>query len=451
MITGTATDTHLASYRLEITSTTASTQWSSIGSGVSAVQNGLLLQWSSLPPDGAYLLRLTAVDKAGNSAETVRRIIMDTAPPGAPAGLRASIVNRQVQLAWQASPATDLAGYTVSRDGQRLTMALLTASEYRDTTVSEGRYVYTVAASDQAGLTSAPSTAVTVAVDFTPPQVKIFGPVPGARVSGVVDIRGTAYSRDDFKVYRVSVGAGVSPTVWQLLRQSSAPAQADILMQWHTLGLSEGAPYSLKLEAEDINGNVSAEQISVTIDNQAPTPPTGLTARVTNTNVALIWNANHEPDLLGYLVYRNGRLVQVNASGSDLRPFAVRTPAYTDQAVVDGSHTYTVAAIDQAGNVSAPSALVTATVNGRTPQAVIVQPRDGTVFDGSLYVLAAVQDHDVAQVQWQYKAATASSWLTLGSADTTAPYEVTFNPAALGLAFGTYMLRAVASRYHQSE
>ena len=128
MITGTATDTHLASYRLEITSTTASTQWSPIGSGVSTVQNGLLLQWPSLPPDGAYLLRLTAVDRAGNSAETVRRITVDTTPPGAPAGLRASIVNRQVQLAWQASPATDLAGYTVSRDGQRLTTALLTVT-----------------------------------------------------------------------------------------------------------------------------------------------------------------------------------------------------------------------------------------------------------------------------------------------------------------------------------
>jgi fibronectin type 3 domain-containing protein/flagellar hook assembly protein FlgD len=444
-ITGTATDTHLGSYRLEVTSTTTSTQWSPIGSGAASVQNGLLLQWHSLPPDGAYLLRLTAVDRAGNSAETVHRISVDTASPGVPAGLRASIVNRQVHLAWQASPATDLAGYTVWRDGQRLIQALLTAPEYIDTTVSEGRYVYTVTASDRAGLTSAPSAAVTVQVDFTPPQVRIFGPVSGATVSGVVEIRGTAYSRDDFKVYRVSAGAGVSPTVWQLLRQSSTPALADVLTQWNTLGLSEGAPYGLKLEAEDINGNVSAEQISVTVDNQAPAPPTGLTARVTTTNVALTWNANHEPDLLGYLVYRNGRMVQVNASGNDLRPFAVRTPAYTDQSVADGAHTYTVAAIDQAGNVSAPSSLVTATVNGRTPRAIIVQPRDGTVFDGSLYVLAAVQDNDVAQVQWQYKAATASSWLTLGSADTTAPYEVTFNPTALGLSFGPYTLRAVAT------
>ena len=40
------------------------------------------------------------------------------------------------------------------------------------------------------------------------------------------------------------------------------------------------------------------------------------------------------------------------------------------------------------------------------------------------------------RVQWQYKAATASSWLTLGSADTTAPYETALSPAALGLAFG---------------
>ena len=175
-ITGTATDAHLTAYRLEIAPASASMQWSSIGAGAATVQNGTLLQWQGVPLDGAYRLRVTAVDRAGNTSESVRHITVDTTPPEQLTGLRATIVNRQVHLTWPASAAPDLAGYAVSRDGQRLTSTLLTVPEYVDTTVTEGRYVYTVTAIDRAGLASPASTAVTVTVDFAPPQATLACP-----------------------------------------------------------------------------------------------------------------------------------------------------------------------------------------------------------------------------------------------------------------------------------
>jgi hypothetical protein len=99
-ITGTATDAHLTAYRLEVAPAAASAQWSSIGAGAATVHNGVLLQWQGLPLDGAYRLRLTAVDRAGNSAESVQPITVDTTPPEQLTGLRAAIANRQVHLTW---------------------------------------------------------------------------------------------------------------------------------------------------------------------------------------------------------------------------------------------------------------------------------------------------------------------------------------------------------------
>jgi hypothetical protein len=113
MITGTATDDRLTSYHLELAPETAPQQGSSIGSGTQSVSNGVLFQWQALPPDGVYVLRLTAIDKAGHQVETEQRITVDTTPPDAPLGLDAVVTDQTVQLTWQASTASDVAGYAV--------------------------------------------------------------------------------------------------------------------------------------------------------------------------------------------------------------------------------------------------------------------------------------------------------------------------------------------------
>ncbi|MGE3540694.1 MAG: CARDB domain-containing protein [Candidatus Tectimicrobiota bacterium] len=443
-ITGTVLEAHLASYRLELAPESTPTHWSLLGTGTTAGEHQLLLQWRALPPDGVYILRLTALDQAANTAATLRHIRVDRTPPARLEGLTAILEAQQVRLGWQPSAATDLAGYTVYRDGQRLTPVLLGVAAYEDVGGSEGRYTYTVTASDQAGLESEPSPPVTLTLDRTPPQVHLSAPLPGATVSGLVEVTGSVYSPSDFKVYRLSLGVGEAPLLWQLLRQSPVPVQAEVLSQWNTAGLPEGALYSLQLEGEDLSGNLSTARIVVRIDNQAPAAPTGVVATRQGTRVQLTWQANNEADLLGYLVYRNARLLTAGSSGvGDVRALAVRTSAYTDPVVVDGSHTYTVVALDQAGNASAPSVPVAVPVNERAPRAQLLLPRPGSVFDGALSLLASVGDEDVAQVQFHYKAAAAVAWELLSS-DTAAPYEATFHPAGLGLAFGTYQLRALA-------
>ncbi len=98
----------------------------------------------------------------------------DTFPPAAPKGLVVIVVPAtpeapaHLELSWDISTETDLAGYHVYRSeepekrGERLTRELLLAPTYRDMDVAPARrYTYRVSAVDRAGNESAPSAAVT--------------------------------------------------------------------------------------------------------------------------------------------------------------------------------------------------------------------------------------------------------------------------------------------------
>ncbi|HET9400734.1 MAG TPA: hypothetical protein VFO34_07265 [Candidatus Acidoferrales bacterium] len=101
----------------------------------------------------------------------------DIFPPAAPSGLVASIIpatesiSTRVELSWEISPETDLAGYYVYRSegqgltGQRLTPRLLLAPAFRDITAVAGqKYSYRVSAVDRAGNESKLSSPVEVDV-----------------------------------------------------------------------------------------------------------------------------------------------------------------------------------------------------------------------------------------------------------------------------------------------
>jgi fibronectin type 3 domain-containing protein len=75
--------------------------------------------------------------------------------------------------------------------------------------------------------------------------------------------------------------------------------------------------------------------------------------------IDLSWEPNTEPDLAGYLVYRQ----LANADGSPhgsmvkLTTAIISAPAYRDVAVIRGQrYIYQVTAVDASGNESAPSA-----------------------------------------------------------------------------------------------
>jgi subtilase family serine protease/Tol biopolymer transport system component/flagellar hook assembly protein FlgD len=451
-VTGTATDENFESWKLESApgaAAPAGAAWSPLASGTAAVNNSVLASSFPLPPDGVHTFRLTAKDRAGLTAEARRTVTVDTTPPAAPTGLAAEVLKNggptaDVQLTWDANTEPDLAGYQVSRDDALLTADPIVPHAYLDTARPEGRYRYSVVAVDKAGNVSPPAF-ITVRIDLTPPLVDISSPRAGATVSGSVDVRGTAYSVDDFKEYRLFVGAGTSPTVWTLLKRSTVPVQASLLGTWTA---TTAGPYVLALEAEDTSGNQARTTVPVTVDVDAPEPPvlTSVTNVPEATSLTETWEPSPSTDVTGYLVYRNGRIA--NAPGlvvGDVKAFLVPAPTYVDPSLPDGRHCYRVVAADAAGNLSAPSNEICQALDNRAPQAVIVAPGDGARFEFPVRVVAFTPDRDVASVQFQFKPHDEAAWAALGAALPAEPFETTLDPQALSLVFGAYDLRAVAT------
>jgi len=337
----------------------------------------------------------------------------------------------------------DAAGYKVYRDGRLIASLDLTATGYHDAGLEEGEYAYTVKAFDFAQWESAPSNEVVFRVDLVGPTVNLAVPQDGAVLNDLVEIKGTAFSEDDFRQYRVYLGTGPEPADWTLIRTSPVPVSYGVLAVLSD-PLSGGGDYCVKLEAEDLSGNISDCCSCFTIDDVSLGAPNLLSATVNVSDVNLTWELNNGGDLAGYLLYRNGYLV--NSDGpvvGSLKPYLVPGPTYNDPALPDGTYEYYLEAMDQAGNISPPSNEISVTIDVRAPRAIIASPADGHKFQHPVTVKAVCEDLDVAEIQIQYRPEGAS-WTNLGSLFASPPYATNLDPVAEGMSYGIYGIRAVA-------
>ena len=149
-------------------------------------------------------------------------------------------------------------------------------------------------------------------------------------------------------------------------------------------GLSPGG-YTYTVVARDAAGNSSPPSNAVTVnvgcsDCSPPSTPTGLTSpSQTATTIGMSWTAaTDNVGVTGYRVYRGTTLV-----GSPT------TTAYTDTGLTASTaYTYTVRAVDAAGNTSAPSAPLTVATSAPAPVGLVLDD-----FDGSpAYPSAALND-----------------------------------------------------------
>ncbi|MBU0675771.1 MAG: hypothetical protein KJ950_14110 [Proteobacteria bacterium] len=448
-IKGTATDANLTEFTLLLAggSCADSLGWQPIMAGTKNVQEGLLTHFS-LPADGGYCLKLEAIDGSGARSSVLHEIIVDTTPPISPTLSGERVDQSTVQLLWEGNSETDLAGYNLYRDGQLVNDILLTENEYIDGGLKDGTYSWTVKAIDKAGWESPNSNEITIRVDIVPPKVGIRFPVDAAFVSNLVKITGTAYSADDFKEYRVFIASAQYPDQWSLIRKSPLAISYGNLADWDTFSLSEGN-YLIKLEAEDLNGNIGTEQVEVTVDNTPPGKPNLLSviqpdSQLSDTEIE--WSPNQEDDLAGYLLYRNYDLANASALVTgNLTPYLINSLTYTDSSLPDGTFSYFVVAMDQAGNLSDQSNSISIDIDTHPPQAVLTEPVTGINFDQSILLKAESQDLDVASVQFQYRSQTDPVWLDLGTPVTSLPFSKVLNPLDLGFDYGSYQLRAVAT------
>jgi Tol biopolymer transport system component/flagellar hook assembly protein FlgD/fibronectin type 3 domain-containing protein len=449
-ITGTAFDDNLARWNLEIARGACNAslhEWVNLKSGSAAVAAAPLVTWTKLVEDGDYCLRLTVEDKVEQRTETTIQLRQDTIPPQAPL-LGGEIEGKTaIHLQWPANSEPDLVGYHLYRNGQKLNNAPLATLEYSDPNLTEGTFTYTLIAVDLAGNQSAPSSPFTATIDLTAPTARLIAPTPNTYVSGLVAIQGTAYSRTDFKEYRIYIGAGQNPTDWTLLRTSPLPAAAaGDLADWDTLGLLEGI-YTIKLEAEDLSGNVTIHTSVVTLDNTPPPAPVLLSASASgagSANVTINWNPNNEPGLAGYLLFRNDRLVNIGTKIlTDFRQHLLTGEIYVDSGVPDGEQSYYLLAMDKAGNLSAASNILEVTLDTHPPQAALVSPKNNATFEGPIVVRAECADSDLATLTYQYRS-QQGIWIDFGGGSEPS-FTAPFDPQAAELTFGTYLFRVVAT------
>lgn len=447
-IEGTAYDLTLDTYTIEMSSGQCSSayKWTPIKTSTVSVHSGILALLQNLPSDGDHCIRLTATDKLGSQSRASVNVKIDTIPPATPV-LAANVENTSnVSLSWTQNTESDLAGYDIYRNDQKLNTGLAAGISYTDQNLSEGTYTYKVKAVDLAGNESSLSNEVKLRVDITGPDARISLPQNGSEVSAneLIEIKGTAYCSDDFKQYRIYIGQGSNPASWKLLRSSPVPMLYGTLAQWDNLGLA--GMYSIKLEAQDISGNISIHQIIVTIDDLPPAAPILISAFPNGSDVMLTWQANTEPDLAGYVLFRNGEVANASGTfGGDIRAYLINDTTYPDKALPDGKFIYSLIAMDHAGNISDQSNTIEVNIDTRPPQANIVEPRDGVEFDGKILVKAESSDLDIETVQFQYKRSIDTIWMNLGNPVAQRPYTVYLDPVTLGLTYDIYQLRAVAT------
>ncbi|SFP84344.1 fibronectin type 3 domain-containing protein [Geodermatophilus dictyosporus] len=322
---------------------------------------------TGLANDTPHAYRLAAVDAYGNvspaSDPAVTARPTDQTPPATPTGLVATARDGAVELRWDANAEPDLHRYVVHRNG--VEVARVTGTDWTDPGVVNGTsYAYRLAAVDGHGNVSPASDPAVTArpTDQTAPAIPT-GLVATAR-DGAVELRWDANAEPDLHRY--------------VVHRDGAEVVRVTGTSWTDTGLVNDTTYSYRLAAVDGHANVSpTSDPTVTArptDQTPPATPTGLVATARDGAVELHWDANTEPDVDRYVLYRDG--VEVAR---------VTGTSRVDAGLVnDTSYAYRIQAVDRHGNASATSdPAITARPTDRTapgtPTGLVATARDGSV------------------------------------------------------------------------
>jgi chitodextrinase len=320
---------------------------------VTAYQN------TGLTASTSYSYTLQAIDAAGNasaqsaSVSATTQAASDTTAPSVPAGLVGTAMSSsQINLSW--NPSTDnvgVAGYYVYLNDVALTTTTATSFQHAGLTPGS-TYNYRVSAYDAVPNHSA-WTATPVSVT-TPPAPDTQAP------SIPIGLTAAAVSSTQINLSWTASTDNVGVTGYRVYRAGTLLATVGAVTAYQDTGLSASTSYSYTVQAVDAAGNASAQSASVSAttqaapDTSAPSVPTGLTAAaVSSTQINLSWTASTDNvGVTGYRVYRAGTLLATVGA----------VTAYQDTGLsASTSYSYTVQAVDAAGNASAQSASVSAT------------------------------------------------------------------------------------------
>src|SRR3989454_1279721 len=310
---------------------------------------------TTLATSGTHSLTAVARDAAGNTASSAAvSVTVDNTPPLISTVSASSISSSGATITWVTNEASDSQvdyGLTTAYGSSTpLNASLLTAHAMTLTgLLATTTYHYRVKSRDAAGnlATSADFTLMTL-IDTTPPTVSMTAPTAGATVAGTITVSATA-----------SDNVGVVGVQFQLdgTNLGAEVMTAPYAVSWITTLAANGS-HTLRAVARDAAGNTATSSgVTVTVSNAAPdiTPPsvpTNLSASaVSSSQINLSWTASTDNvGVSGYQIYRGASQIATTSLTS-----------YSDTGLSPATtYSYTVAAYDAAGNVSALSAAASA-------------------------------------------------------------------------------------------
>ena len=353
---------------------------------------------SALATDGSYAYTVVAVDGAGNRAlaSAPTTVVFDHTPPPAPSIPQASTPTGVLpSLVWTSGGADALSGFdhyiVYPRRGRRRD----TDHRRRSSTPTSRRSVPTstsIRSVDAAGNISGPSPAAHGHLRH-PAAADAHGSDGAVADERARASRWTASNDDStggsgvvgYRVYRDG----------QLIATQTSPTFADG-------SLSISGSHAYWVTAVDAVGNESPASPTrvVAVDLDPPLAPPDLSAGSPTQRPSLNWGAATDvgPGTIAidhYNVYRDGTLIA-----------RTTTTNFVDTRVTtSGQVSYTVRAVDLAGNVGPPSTPVSVTIDvtGPTLQNLTI-PRERTVGTQVTFSVAAVdpQGSTVTEPVWSF-------------------------------------------------
>ena len=193
-------------------------------------------------------------------------------------------------------------------------------------------------------------------------EVELEGIQRGSVIEGTHNLSATASSAAGIKRVQIAInGQVVESAEPSGIKQSAELAYGWVTpMQVDSTGLASNGEYEITALAVANGGADALATVRVIVDNPA-TPPTGVAATVQDDGVAVTWEPNPEPDLLGYQIERR--------SEGDFEVLGHTTDTSVLDPVGAGTYAYRVTAIRSSaarstGRPSTPSAEVVASISG---------------------------------------------------------------------------------------
>jgi hypothetical protein len=287
-------------------------------------------------PWGTQVYTVTALDEVGNESAPSEAASVKVGDLEIPSGLTASVNDRLVQLVWNPGAEPVLAGYRLYRNGESVHASLITGTSFLDEVFVNGTYTYRVSAVATSGHETSPSLPATVQVTgVTPPDP------PTAVIAQVLDgrirVSWAASPESDlggYHVYREGLAGRLNN---HLLGTTQLEDDRFVKLQ---------ETYTYRVTAVDLAGNESAPSEPASAVLAPPGKVSGLSASRSKRDVTLTWDALAEPNVAGYLVFRDGLLVspvtyiqifsKLTASSEYLSSGANGTHLYSPNKVLNG-------------------------------------------------------------------------------------------------------------------